>query len=286
MKRGMLARASVAMALLSCSTLWLQTPVDASDHNEPQSINAISPIVDPRGSIADPDASDIYGNFVFPTQQSVVFIITFPGTPFGFGYQHGAPPELPYDESHPHAYDPGVLYTIHIDPESEGLFDSDANLISRNAVRSEHQIHARFGYDPAAREWGIQVSGIPGEDDAITGPVGQTLFGQQMGGSEPRALVRAGLFDEPFFFDLERFLEGQRTENLRFRPDVDFFAGRNVRAIVIEVPKDRVASKFWGLVDRPILSVWVETHRRSDDPRLAQNPASDICEVELEEVLQ
>ena len=52
--------------------------------------------------------------------------------------------------------------------------------------------------------------------------------------------LRAGLFDDPFFFDLQAFLDqvkgegGSRT--FCDGDETDFFAGTNVTAIVIEVP--------------------------------------------------
>jgi hypothetical protein len=213
---------------------------DASDHNEPQSINAIAP-----GTLSD--AGDIYGNFAFPTDDSVVMILTFPAPPWGFGYLPGPAPVDPWDESHPHAYDSRVLYAFHIDRDF-GLAGD------RNIVEDEVTINVRFGYNPVQRRWGVRVEGIP-EEGVLTGAVGEPITGSS------GARVQAGLFDEPFFVDLERFFEGLDTDVLDFRNDTDFFVGYNVHGIVLEIPKDNAATLL-----RRNLGIWTTSHRLGDDP--------------------
>ncbi len=244
------ARFAVAcLFLLGASTLATRPePADASDHNEPQSINAIAPEV-------ASDAADVYGNFAFPTDDYVVLILTFPAPPYGFEYLDGDAPTEPWDETHPHAYDDRVLYEFHIDRDL-GLFGD------RNIVDDEYTIKARFGYDAALRRWGVRVEGIPGED-RIEGPVGEPLAGAN------GTLMQAGLFDEPFFVDLDRFFEGLDTGVLAFRSDVDYFAGYNVHAIVLEIPKEHVATLF-----RRQVSVWNTTQRLPDDPYIR---AGNVC---------
>ncbi len=71
---------------------------------------------------------------------------------------------------------------------------------------------------------------------------GQTLLKGRTGTtiSDGGVTLRAGTFDDPFFFDLQAFLDqvkgegGSRT--FCDGDEVDFFAGTNVSAIVIEVP--------------------------------------------------
>ena len=53
--------------------------------------------------------------------------------------------------------------------------------------------------------------------------------------------LRADLFEDPFFFDLNGFRNG-----LQFTGD-DFFAGLNVTAIVVEVPSDLFGSDNIGV---------------------------------------
>lgn len=65
--------------------------------------------------------------------------------------------------------------------------------------------------------------------------------------------IFAGPRDDPFFFDLGRFREiiGGTQSSFR-KPGVDAFAGTNVMAIVVEVPKSLLGSN-------PNINVWVES---------------------------
>ena len=65
------------------------------------------------------------------------------------------------------------------------------------------------------------------------GETGRTSRLRSRGGG----LVHCGLFDDPFFFDLNGFNDG-----FNFTGD-DFFAGLNVSAIVIEIPSNRLTRK-------------------------------------------
>ena len=68
---------------------------------------------------------------------------------------------------------------------------------------------------------------------------GQTGRTNNMSGG---AKIYAGLFEDPFFFDLQGF-----QDNFQFTGD-DFFAGLNVSAIVLEVPRSSLGADnigFW-----------------------------------------
>ncbi len=71
--------------------------------------------------------------------------------------------------------------------------------------------------------------------------------------------LRAGLFDDPFFFDAAGFNNG-----LSFTGD-DFFAGANVSAIVLEVP----SSELGG----PNIGVWVTTSEAGNQIDRVGRPA-------------
>jgi len=61
-------------------------------------------------------------------------------------------------------------------------------------------------------------------------------------------MLRAGVFDDPFFFDLAGFL------SLNFcAPGTNFFAGLNVSAIVLEVPSSALGSSNIGVWARTML---------------------------------
>lgn len=79
--------------------------------------------------------------------------------------------------------------------------------------------------------------------------------------------VTAGLFDDPFFFDLVGFLASDfTTGDLQF-DGMDFFAGLNVTAIVLEVP----ASQITG--DDTAGGVWATTNRNGEQVDRKGRPA-------------
>jgi hypothetical protein len=106
----------------------------------------------------------------------------------------------------------------------------------------------RFGQDKDSGEWGVQVTGLPGGDSVASGPV-ETVF-EAGGGLQ----VYAGLRDDPFFFDLQGYLDTLSTGTLSFTA-TDFFTGLNVTAIVLEIKASTVAE------DSEEIQVWATTGR-------------------------
>jgi len=173
---------------------------------------------DPAVDSTPDRAADIADLYAWHTDNSVIFVLTFSG---------------PQATSQPASYDPNVLYTINV---------------SNTAPRTATDIPIRFRFGTGAmNQFGIQVAGLPGVTGAIEGPVETTL-------EKDGVKVRAGLFDDPFFFDLQGFRETVSTGTLSFRSDRDFFAGQNLTAVVIEIPRDRIDTG--ALVD-----VWGSTAR-------------------------
>lgn len=72
---------------------------------------------------------------------------------------------------------------------------------------------------------------------AARGNTGQNILVRSSGGG----MLRADLFDDPFFFDLLGFRNG-----LMFTGD-DFFAGLNTSAIVLEIPRSTLGSNNIGV---------------------------------------
>lgn len=67
-------------------------------------------------------------------------------------------------------------------------------------------------------------------------------------------VVRAGLFDDPFFFDPQGLRETRATGNLAFNNQRNRFAGLNSTFVVISIPR--------GLIDRgQPLDVWTTSAR-------------------------
>ena len=109
-------------------------------------------------------------------------------------------------------YNPDVEYTIHIS-------NDDAPTVAN------HSIVVQFGQNGAG-DWGVKASGVPGSAGDIVGPVGTD-------NTDGPAHVWADLSDDPFFFDLLGFSGTLTTGDLAFT-GADFFAGSNIRSIVVE----------------------------------------------------
>jgi len=180
----------------------------AADHLDPP--GRTDPSVD-----STPDrAADIADIFTWHTDTSVVIAMTFSG---------------PQAKDLPANYDRDVIYAIDISNESP-------------ATTTEVPIRVRFG-NGGGNKWGVKVTGLPGVDGALVGPVETNL-------SKNGVKVYAGLRDDPFFFDLQGFKETKSTGTLSFNNKRNFFAGQNDTVIVIEIPKDRldkgVPLNLWG----------------------------------------
>lgn len=174
---------------------------------------------DPSVDSTPDRAADIADLYAWHTDTTVIFALTFSG---------------PQATDQPATYDPDVIYSINV---------------SNTAPRTTTDIPIRFRFGTgAAGQFGIRMTGLPGVTGAIEGSVEKTL-------EKDGVKVRAGLFDDPFFFDLQGFRDTLNTGTLSFDSNRDFFAGQNLTAVVIEIPKDRIDTG--ALVD-----VWSATTRR------------------------
>jgi len=163
-------------------------------------------------------AADLADIYAFHDAENLVVAITFAG---------------PAATNLPAVYDPNVLYRINI--SNDGLRST-----------TEIPIDIRFGFD-AANNPGVEVRGLPGVD-RIQGPVERNLM-------EGGYLVRAGLFDDPFFFDLQGLRETRSTGMLRFNNMRSAFANANITGVVIQIPRSRVEN------GGNQLDIWSETGR-------------------------
>ena len=175
---------------------------------------------DPAEDSTPDRAADIADIYAWQAGDRVNMVLTFAG---------------PAATDQPATYDPDVLYKINVSNAAP-------------ATNTEIPIRIRFGTD-GADNTGIQVLGIPGTGSGgITGPVETNL-------NEGGVLVRAGLFDDPFFFDLQGFRTTRMTGTLSFDSSRDFFAGKNVTAVVLSIPRDRLGNSS------TVLDIWSETRR-------------------------
>lgn len=132
----------------------------------------------------------------------------------------------------PGFYDPDVLYTINI-----------SNMPPR--TDTEFPIEIRFGRDGVNP--GIQVRNLPG-GVSIEGPVERNLT------TSNGIVVRAGVFDDPFFFDPQGLRDSRATGNLSFNNQRDRFARLNSTFVILSIPR--------ALVDRGSpLDVWSTSAR-------------------------
>ncbi len=177
---------------------------------------------DPAVDTTPDRAADIADIYAWHTASSVIIAVTFAG---------------PQATTMPASYDRDVLYTINI-----------SNTSTRTTPT--FPIRVRFGRDTAVagEQFGVQVTGLPGVTGAITGPVETNL-------TQDGVTVRAGLFDDPFFFDLQGFRDTLSSGTLRFNNQRNFFAGQNLTGIVIEIPRSRIENGT-----NPI-DIWTDTAR-------------------------
>jgi len=188
-------------------------------HHRAKAADHLDPPARTTGEGADV-ASDIADIFVFNDATTVKIIMTTAG------------PQVP---GVPPTYDKDVLYQLHISNTGD-------------PTTAQFNINIRYGKDPAG-DWGVQFAGIPGASGPVSGPV-QTVLTD---GSAVKA--EAGLFTDPFFFDLEGFNDTKATGILSIRSDRNFFAGKNDTSFVIEFPRSAIENGT-----KPI-NVWGETGR-------------------------
>lgn len=188
----------------------------AADHLDPPQRT------DPSMDSTPDRPADIADIYAWHTDTSLNLALTFAG---------------PQPTNRPATYDRDVLYKINISNSSP-------------RTNTDIPIRIRFGQDPAmANQNGVQVLGIPGTGaDGVFGPVETNL-------NQDGVTVRAGLFDDPFFFDLQGFRQTRDTGELSFDSTRDFFAGQNLTAVVIQIPRDRIAAAG------ETVDVWTETLR-------------------------
>jgi len=172
---------------------------------------------DPTVTATPDKAADIADIYTWRQGDAVVIVLTFAG---------------PQSAALPATYDPDVLYTINI---------SNANA----PTDAEIQISWKFGKD--GQNTGVEIDGLPDGGGPLIGPVEQTL-------SRNGILARAGLYDDPFFFDLQGFRDTKATGNLSIRNDRNFFNGQNDTAMVLQIPV--------SMLDRGVpLNMWATTAR-------------------------
>jgi hypothetical protein len=192
---------SAVAGLLGAAVLALST----SDHRAVAADHLDPPMrTDPAVDTTADRSADIADVYVWHTADHLVIALTFAG---------------PAPAEQRGTYDRDVLYTINL---SNAGFPTDP----------EVQIRFRFGQDAAGAN-GIEISGLPDGGPPLAGPVEQTL-------TRNGILARAGVYDDPFFFDLQGFKETRSTGTLSFVATRSFFTGQNDTALVVQIPRSRI----------------------------------------------
>lgn len=174
---------------------------------------------DPAVDTTPDKAADIADVYAFYDANNLVIAMTFAG---------------PQATTLPATYDRDVLYTINVSNDSD---------------RTDAEFPIRFRFGKSANGLtGVQIVNLPGVNGAIEGPVETDL-------SKDGVTARVGLFDDPFFFDLQGFRETRSTGTLKFDKNRNFFAGQNLTAIVLQIPRASLANgtnpiAIWGTTAR------------------------------------
>lgn len=196
----------------------------AADHIDAPAVTG------PGSTSVGTDITDIYA-FQSPADNSkMVFVINTQGL-------------LSPASSGSATFPANVMYEMNIDNTGDNVEDLVIQFLIQNGkVRA---------YGPAAAGTAGTMSTVktngPMTEAAVTTYGSAAVIGTNSNGIK----VFAGPRDDPFFFDLVRFKDIIAGAQTSFRnPGIDAFAGTNVMALVIEVPKSFLGSaatiNVWG----------------------------------------
>jgi hypothetical protein len=162
-------------------------------------------------------------------------------------------------------FEPGQLYQIKIDNTGDAVEDLVLQFVFEGSGAS--QTVSLIG--PAAPSSTGTRNRILDQTPTLSGPINTVL------GSASGIQLFAGLREDPFFIDLEQFFKiipdrapvegplskiGPKPEASSFRdPGVDFLAGINALAIVVELPESMLLPAGAGA--DPKIGVWATTSR-------------------------
>ena len=161
-------------------------------------------------------------------------------------------------------FDDNQLYQIKIDNTGDAVEDLVIYFRFDGTGRNQ-QVRM---YGPVAPTQTGGVNTLPNVPLTITGPTNAPL------GSPTGVQLQAGLFDDPFFIDLEQFfkiipdrapvqgplskIKTQQATSFR-DPGIDFLRGFNALGIVVELPESMLLPPSSG--SDPKLGIWATTSR-------------------------
>lgn len=134
-----------------------------------------------------------------------------------------------------------------------------ANIDSRLSDAVDYTFHMENDSDTMSITCNFSGNGSQIQCDGPNGLTASAAINQTRSGNSMR--VHHGLFDDPFFFDLEAFNETVDTLQPQFMdPGTDFFAPLNVLGIVLGVDIDAITNDGAD----PVIQVWASTNRTGD----------------------
>jgi hypothetical protein len=207
MYRRAIAAVSLGLLLIAQVFALAAFPAGAADHLD-------APGLTSPGSDGRIDINDVYA-FQSPSNpNNAVLIMTVnPGA----GVISGT------------SFRPGAAYQFLIDTNGDAKEDWAFTTVFYGRNDNNQRLITHFG----------RVDGR--QSSLIHGGVGRTLSGRN------GVTLTTGVFDDPFFFDLNGFLAGA----MFCQPGSDFFNGLNTSAIVIEFPR--------SLLPQDNVGVWART---------------------------
>ncbi len=232
--------AAIAAVAVLATGVALRTLV-GSDHQDTPEVE-LSPRMDVNDVYAFPGSSD----------DRIVLVLTTssPITPA---------------QSATAAFDPDLLYQIKVDNDGDAIEDLVLQATFTGSTAAAQRLDLRGPIAPAMTGMRSTVVNVA---PALTGALNATL------GSPTGIQAFAGIRDDPFFLDLEQFfcivpdrrpvtgaLSGACATGVTggFRPSgqaVDYLAGFNALAIVIELPEAMLTAGgttklgIWGTISR------------------------------------
>lgn len=222
-RRRVLLAVAAAIATTAIGTYAYRAA--ASDHRDSALLTA-----NPAEDIAD-----VY-TFLSPTDPNRVVLAM---TVSGF---------IPPSENGTTFFDPQILYEIKLDTDGDAVEDRVIQAFVTGS--GPHQVmHFRGPVAPLAAGTTDRV--VPGPEVAT---VRVSHSADPIIADRNGVKVFAGVRDDPFFFDLAQFKHVVAGEAASFNnPGADAFAGFNVLALVIELPKSQLGGSHvgvWGTTSR------------------------------------
>jgi hypothetical protein len=128
--------------------------------------------------------------------------------------------------------DRDVLYSVYLDDTANNAADAYASATADVTMNIRMTAQADGSCD-------VRFENVPGAGSRFEGKVGN---GTDIVQSSNGLNGFVGTADDPFFFDLQGFVETLNTGTLAFDNTRDVFAGRNLSAIAFEIDESAIGS--------------------------------------------